>query len=749
MKNHYPFIAWVAGIPALIITLIIIIVCNEPKGEGISRALACKSAVLAMISREECENFEKDLDRSHFQESARSSWYVKYMDYLYEKGYLTESMTPPETKAAQGYLTYGEAEHLAGAISKGLEGKIRATRKNRDTPIPEDEWWLFYEALVRETGGKEAVEQKEILIYGTPFNVKEAPAWTAYTSEGVMGFEGISLDAYIDCQIRVTLRDGELIRVERLVSDQVVYKNVWLAEGEQGKSLVYVGNIVREMDTGLDADEKKELYNNIADITLEKGKIRKIVVKKERMTGRVLAVKEDLIEIEGHGILPLSPDFQVFKTYGTFEKKTPADILVGYDIQEFVVSDGAVCAALLVRDFDAKTIRVLIMDTGFQSALHQKLTLTSMGTMTVVWGGGKEERLEVGKSLTIEQGDPRLEKGRVTIQAEDGEEIVVQELERGYGKPSYCGHLEVTDEEGGLALVNELYVEDYLKRVVPSEMPPSYEKEALKAQAVCARTFAYEQILGNSYSQYGAHVDDSTNFQVYNNAARDSRTDAAVDETYGQILMYEGEPIEALYFSTSCGVTADGSIWGGDPSKLPYLKSVALRDDRKQLDLTSNQVFDDFIRNKNFSAYDSQFPLFRWETVTTSDILQEKVTGIGAITKVSVTERGAGGIAKKLEITGTAGTKTVNGQSEIRAILGNASLEFVRNDGKRVNGYDTLPSGFFTVGGADGIFHIYGGGYGHGVGMSQNGAQGMAERGSSYKTILGFFYDGADIVEVE
>ena len=100
MKNHYPFIAWVAGIPALIITLIIIIVCNEPKGEGISRALACKSAVLAMISREECENFEKDLDRSHFQESARSSWYVKYMDYLYEKGYLTESMTPPETKAA-------------------------------------------------------------------------------------------------------------------------------------------------------------------------------------------------------------------------------------------------------------------------------------------------------------------------------------------------------------------------------------------------------------------------------------------------------------------------------------------------------------------------------------------------------------------------------------------------------------------------------------------------------------------------
>lgn len=749
MKNRYKFIAWVAGIPALIVALIIIIVCNEPQGEGISRALACKSAVLAMISREECEKFEKDLEESRFPESSRSSWYVKYMDYLYEKGYLTEELTPAEAREAQGYFTYGEAEYLAGSISKGLEKRIRATKKNRDMPIPEDEWWLFYESLLKEMDQDGAVEQREILIYGTPLNVTEAPAWTAYTSEGTLGFEGLALDAYIDCQIRGYIRDGELIRVERLISDQVVYENIWFAEGSQGNSLVYVGNIVREMDTGLDEETLKEMYNNIADITLDKGKVKKIVVKKERVTGKVLAIKKDSIEIEGHGVLPLSPDFQVFKTYGTFERKTPADILVGYDIQEFVMSDGKVCAALLVRAFDARTIRVLIMDTGFKSTLHQSLTFTSKGTMTVTWGNGKEEKLEVGKSLSIASGDKRLDEGRVWISAEDGEEIVVQELERGYGKPSYCGHLEVTDEEGGLALVNELYVEDYLKRVVPSEMPPSYEKEALKAQAVCARTFAYKQILTNSYSQYGAHVDDSTNFQVYNNAARDPRTDTAVDETYGQILMYEGKPIEALYFSTSCGITADGSVWGGDPEELPYLKSITLRDDRRKLDLTSGSAFDDFIRNKNFSAYDSQFPLYRWEVVTTSDILQEKVTEIGAITSVRVTERGAGGIAKKLEITGTGGTKTVSGQSQIRAILGNASLEFVRNDGKRVNGYDTLPSGFFTIGGTDGVFHIYGGGYGHGVGMSQNGAQGMAEKGSTYDAILKFFYDGVDIVEVE
>ena len=67
-------------------------------------------------------------------------------------------------------------------------------------------------------------------------------------------------------------------------------------------------------------------------------------------------------------------------------------------------------------------------------------------------------------------------------------------------------------------------------------MPVSYEKEALKAQAVCARTYAYRQIQGNSYKEYGAHVDDSTRFQVYNNLETSQASDAAVTETYGKVL---------------------------------------------------------------------------------------------------------------------------------------------------------------------------------------------------------------------
>ena len=119
------------------------------------------------------------------------------------------------------------------------------------------------------------------------------------------------------------------------------------------------------------------------------------------------------------------------------------------------------------------------------------------------------------------------------------------------------------------------------------------------------------QIQSNTYSQYGAHVDDSTNFQVYNNIETDSRAAAAVEETYGKLLLYDGRPISAYYFSTSCGTTADGGVWGGDPAKTPYLKSVALQPGRKSLDLTSNQAFAEFIKEKDVTAYAASYPFFQ------------------------------------------------------------------------------------------------------------------------------------------
>ena len=112
-----------------------------------------------------------------------------------------------------------------------------------------------------------------------------------------------------------------------------------------------------------------------------------------------------------------------------------------------------------------------------------------------------------------------------------------------------------------MRLVNTLPLEEYLYGVVPSEMPASYPEEALKAQAVCARTYACVQMMNSSLGDLGAQVDDSVSYQVYQNRRRGSSSSQAVEATAGEILLNNGSPINAYYFSTSHGQTSTDQVW--------------------------------------------------------------------------------------------------------------------------------------------------------------------------------------------
>ena len=746
------FIRWFAGMLTLVIFLIIIILVYEPEENGIQRAAAFKAAALSMDSKEACVEQAKE-QQSRFAAKDQNNWYVPYMDYLYQKGYLSEELTPARADTAEGHLTYGEVDFLAGQISKDLKNMVRMTKQNKNDPYPEDQWWYFFDQLLKENGSEQEIKEETILVYGTIANVETAKPWTVYTNKGDFGFDGLAMDAYIDNQLSVILRDKEIIRIKELVSTEVTYSNVWLSQGKESTYKVYLGSITREFDVKDQIEKPEQYLNNLADIQLKKGELTKISLKKDRIQGRVLEVKEDTIEIEGYGEVPLDENFKVYKTYGEFKVQKMSDLLVGYDLQEFIVANGKLCAALTVRPFDAEQIRVLLMDTGFKSIFHPQITLVSDVPLKLTYGK-KEETVAAGEPFTITPDDERLKEGRLILQPEDGKsEIQVSTIERGLGTPSYGGRLEIKREEEGLVLVNELFLEEYLTKVVPSEMPSSYEMEALKAQAVCARTYAYRQIRSNSYSRYGAHVDDSTNYQVYNNIITDSKTAEAVNQTYGMLLLYNESPVEAYYFSTSCGHTTDGTIWGASPEDVPYLTGTLCRDGGGILNLTSNVDFADFIKNKNYASFESSFPFYRWSTSITNNQLEEKIGGIGTITGMTMRERGVGGIGKVLEVEGTEGTKAVKGQSQIRSLLGNKELVIKKNDGDTLTGWNTLPSAFIAIetdpADENGVitFRIYGGGYGHGVGMSQNGAQGMAKSGYTFDKILKFYYHDVQIKE--
>ena len=280
-------------------------------------------------------------------------------------------------------------------------------------------------------------------------------------------------------------------------------------------------------------------------------------------------------------------------------------------------------------------------------------------------------------------------------------------------------------------MVNELPLENYLCKVVPSEMPASYQKEALKAQAICARSYAYRQIMDYAYPEYQAHVNDSTDYQVYNNSASQQAATEAVQETAGKVLKYNGNIITAYYYSTSCGKTTTMAAWGTkEKAENAYLQSVEVKD----------QTGD----------YERNLPWYRWEADIDQNTLSKMIAentkkNIGTVQSLEVTKSGPGGAALQIKVSGDLGTVVVATENKIRRALGGSGYEIKKQDGTDVKGSRLLPSAFFKVEKKGNTFKIKGGGYGHGIGMSQNGANEMAKKGKNYQQILQMFYPGTTI----
>ncbi len=465
--------------------------------------------------------------------------------------------------------------------------------------------------------------------------------------------------------------------------------------------------------------------------------------------GELLSVREDSIEVDGYGLIPLADDCRGFFAFDGSGERPLTDLCVGSEL-EFKTADDVICEISETEDTKDLPVRVLLMSQDFSGCFHDHVSLRSDGIIGVSQNGSVYDIPE-GETVTFYTDDEDLSGGRLIFTTEDGSGIMVTSFSRADGNPVYPGRLELIDTDEGLVLINETDMETYLTRVVPSEMAGYFDPEALKAQAVCARTYAWTQQRANRYPVYGAQMDDSTNFQVYNNVDEEPAATAAVFDTKGELILYDNDPIPAYYFSTSCGNTTDGSVWGMDPEDTPYLKSVALQPGRRTFDWSDEDEFADFIKRRNVNSFDSDSAYFRWNLTLNSDILEQTFTDIGTVTDMKITRRGAGGVALEMLVTGDAGEQTVEGQYDIRRALCDPSLSLTLNDDSGVEGFQALPSAFVYVERSytddDGItyFRVYGGGYGHGAGMSQNGAQGMAKNGMDYREILTFFYNDVSI----
>ena len=668
--------------------------------------------------------------------------------------------------------------------------------------ILKKDWYDSYAKLVKFYGLEDVIKEEKVEILcgnsdlageeeiGTDCLLGRDGRVHPFVSEKFSSLKFITVKAYVSKDTLLTLTD--------VLSDKSEIENIWIMEAEEENiRFFYEGYEILAQARGTVEDPLK-VREQVADITYKSGDISRITVKDERIGGKLLGMDDDLIEIEGHGKVPVKEDCIGYMLYETLRRAERSELSIGYDFADFVLDDGQVCAFLITKKEKMETIRVAIRNDNFASLYHDRFVFTCQDTMTVYYGDyddRKQEEISAGGELIIEAGSRYLSGDRIEIVPNvNTGKIQVLSLNRSQGTPSYRGRMEIVKTDDGLILINEVLLEEYLYSVVPSEMPASYPVESLKAQAICARTYGYQYLKNPGYERLGAHVDDSVGYQVYNNIAENVNSTKAVKETAGMLLLYEEEPVSTYYYSTSCGFGADAGVWNEDQKeKMPYLRSAYIA---KQKEGEENVLAEDLSKEENFRAYISQVDenayekeeaWFRWtyqveelDEALLWERLQDRYeagaskiltyTGEGKpdedsenfeskkpekfreIYDIRCLKRKEGGSVEELLIETDKGIYKVISEYNIRYIL-NQNGQVIRQDGSVSEGFSLLPSAYLIIdvvkSGKDMVgYTIIGGGYGHGVGMSQNGARAMGLENMDCESILSFFFKGCRIDKI-
>lgn len=740
---------------------------------------AAKAIALALVDKEECLK----AGSQYFSEEEQNEWYVPYMDFLYDKGIFDPNVILPTRMSVESYLTVGQLQNVLKRLNL-IEVSNQLLQADPLDKVSEAIWWKVYDKILESYDRDHKVNEINIKLCGTPSNIPGTLPWQAYTSNGIMGFDGLAMDYYIDSEIKVLQRNGEIIRILDLVERNIVYENAWITGATNDSIEIYVYGVTRSFPV---KELPSDCVETLADVKLKGGTVKAIRLKTDRISGKVLAVHDDSIEIEGYGTVPMDSAFQIYNLVDGISWQKKDDILVGYTLQQFIVAGGKICGALTVEGFDAKPevakIRVVIMTTGYGSYYHDSVTFSSEGAFTITVGE-KTTAHSGGEVITFDRNSEEFASGRILVQPSADTGVSLQSVNRAQGAPTYDGTMELSLDESGIIIVNELPIEDYLIKVVPSEMPARYGVEAARTQAVCARSYAYRQIQANACKAYGAHVDDSTNYQVYNNIGPQEASTQGVKDTYGQVMTLNGQVISTYYFSTSCGYTADNSAWGSNPNNSPYLVSQPVSTTGEILDLVGEDTFRQFIKTTDYPGYEIPYTWYRWnysislseltsvihtrlEQIMTENhdtVLSEDELGnlriaeepwIGELQSIEVVERGAGGIVQEVLIRGTAQTLRIRYATSIRKLFGSPDRMYnnFSDEGRSISEGALLPSAFFCLeeiydGESLSGYTFFGGGNGHGIGMPQNGVDAMVQAGKSYKEILQYFYKGAKVTNI-
>jgi len=512
------------------------------------------------------------------------------------------------------------------------------------------------------------------------------------------------------------------------------------------------------------------------------------------INNRIMIKDAKSYELESLGIKSLSnsPKYYKFDKDNNLILATNRDIIVGKtNVKSFL--DKSKLKTFIIYPIDYYNTRVGISTTDFESVYHNTIEINSTSTIELY-------SLIDKFSLNIPNNTPlsfNIRNKKITVSTGSfsktfderiylkGGSFNIPSIKRGYPSftPSYEGILEIYPTKNGIILINEVNLENYLTKVVPSEMPSFGGLESLKCQAIAARTYAISDMLGNRYANLGFYVDDSTKSQVYNNINPIELSNKAINETQGLIMTFQNKPIDAKYYSTAPGTGVNyEDIWfksDGSSDYKPYLKTSSYLEGNEPLP-TSEDSWLSFYKNNNIKSFDNKSSYYRWELSFTKEILEKNLNiNLGKLyesapeyinifanndkkkklkkfpkelknlTSIETLQRSVGGNLLEISFIFDNAIVNVKKDSHIRRAFSNSSnlakIDILQHTGKTLEKWSTLPSSFFSIKEVDNTFTIYGGGYGHGVGMSQYGAMYLSQNNIDYRNILNIYYKDIEI----
>lgn len=671
------------------------------------------------------------------------------------------------------YLTREMVSSLLKQV--GVSEVISFEETRLKTPVNREEWYTLYKEILLYLDIEHKIKEKEILVLSVE---KQEEKQQIYTNVGI--YDTVLPESYFMLweNYKVYLIGEECVGiVDESASEGKIF-NTYISDVKMDSlSFLYNGNIfTKNVKLG-----EQDLTEGVADITVKDGEITAISQKQDYIVGKLLSYDNTTIEIEGYGKIAHQGVLPVYQVYDEVKEVSVSDIIIGNMEVKYIVGVNEICAIILTAPAEVSHVRVLLLaeDGG---KFRKSVYLTSDCNMRITYGE-KTLNCEAGVVIDVSAyADSSGETMIVEPEMSDGYIYLCNKSGKKISNP-YAGHMEIRSYTNGYCVVNDVPLETYLYSVVPSEMPSNYQSEALKAQAVCARSYAYIQVMRADLAAYGAHINDSSSYQVYNKVAKTAASIKAVDETAGKVLLYDGEVAEAYYFSTSMGYTDTVEVWNvKDTSSYGYLKQACLNQSESKEDLSTEEGFKNYLETE-VSGYDSNIRFYRWK-IRCGDYLAyeeelisllesrkqasqkhisyykktesgeatsvESMKKFGKICGIEVEKRSKSGSIIELKVDFEKGYVTVKNEYNIRKVLGVASKEIIYQNGTKAEWTSIIPSAFTTVEKQeDGTYLLCGGGYGHGLGMSQNGANGLAKNGYNYEEILHFFYNNIEVVNMQ